>query len=75
MVKIKSEAFEALPAECKVLPQKQDNSFAEVALIENPGQILVQSGSMSAACFWKSRMVQIARPSNIHRMPSRNYVR
>lgn len=36
MRKIKSEAFVALPAErkSKVLPQKQDNSFADVALIE-----------------------------------------
>lgn len=36
MRKIKFEAFEALPAErkSKVLPQKQDAPFAEVALIE-----------------------------------------
>lgn len=36
MRKIKSEVFEALPAErkSKVLPQKRDNSFAEVTLIE-----------------------------------------
>lgn len=36
MRKIKSEAFEALPAErkSKVLPQKRDNPFAEVALTE-----------------------------------------
>ncbi|WP_109709126.1 IS66 family insertion sequence element accessory protein TnpA [Faecalicatena contorta] len=38
MRKIKSEAFEALPAErkSKVLTQKRDASFAEVTLIEKP---------------------------------------
>jgi len=36
--KIKSEAFEALPAErkAKILPQKTDTSFAEVTLAEKP---------------------------------------
>lgn len=39
MRKIKSEAFEALPAErkSKVLSQKRDNSFVEVALIKKTG--------------------------------------
>lgn len=38
MRKIKSEAFETLPAEhkAKVLPQKRETSFAEVELIEKP---------------------------------------
>lgn len=38
MRKIKSEAFEALPAERKstILPGKADTAFAEVKLVEKP---------------------------------------
>ena len=77
MRKMKSEAFEALPAKRKsrMLTEKTDTAFAEVKLVENPRSDACAIKLHVGDLLLEFKMVQIAKPLNIHCGLFKSYAR